>query len=234
MSERRLWGVMAAAGAGLRAGDARPKQYHQLADRAVLAWSLDALLAVPDMAGIMLALAPGDHQAAALPAAEDPRVHTCTGGADRAASVQAALRALTGIGAADTDRVLVHDAARPAVAVADIQRLIQAVGDDPDGGLLACPVRDTLKRSDDEGRVAETVAREGLWQAMTPQLFPLGRLQAALESVGEGVTDEAQAMEHSGANPRLVPGSLANLKYTYPDDALLLERWLAPWAGRTP
>lgn len=234
MSDSRLWAVMAAAGAGRRAGEAQPKQYHWLSDRPVLAWSLDALLAVPGVAGIMLAVAPGDRQAAALPAADDPRVHACTGGAERAASVLAALKALAGVGAEDKDRVLVHDAARPAVAVADIQRLVEAIGNDPDGGLLACPVRDTLKRSDAEGRVMDTVPRDGLWQAMTPQLFPLGRLRVALEAAGGRVTDEAQAMELQGARPRLVPGSLANLKYTYPDDAPLLGRWLASPTERKP
>ena len=231
MSARPLWGVIAAAGAGLRAGDEIPKQYHVVAGRSVLAWSVDALLGVKEISGVMLAVAANDARATALPAAEDQRVHFCSGGAARAASVRAALRALMAIGATDDDRVLVHDAARPAVTVSDVERLVEAVGDDPDGGLLACPVRDTLKRADAQGAVAETTAREGLWQAMTPQLFPLGRLREALEAAGDSVTDEAGAMERLGARPLLVPASLSNIKYTFPEDAPLLTRWMISTGG---
>ncbi|MDR9413937.1 MAG: 2-C-methyl-D-erythritol 4-phosphate cytidylyltransferase [Spiribacter salinus] len=231
MSASPLWGVIAAAGAGLRAGDEIPKQYHVVAGRSVLAWSLDALLAVPGMSGVMLAVAAEDTRATTLPAAEDSRVHFCSGGAERAASVRSALRALAAIGAGDEDRVLVHDAARPAVAVSDIERLVDAVGDEPDGGLLACPVRDTLKRADANGTVAETAAREGLWQAMTPQLFPLGRLRDALDAADDRVTDEAGAMERMGARPILVAASLSNIKYTYPEDAPLLARWMISTGG---
>ncbi|TVO62306.1 2-C-methyl-D-erythritol 4-phosphate cytidylyltransferase [Spiribacter vilamensis] len=207
-------------------GSVRPKQYHAIAGRPVLAWSVDALLGIPAIAGVMIVRSADDTCLEAVMPRGDPRWRDCIGGGERQASVQAGLAALRDWGADATDRVLVHDAARPAVTQGDIRRLIDHVGDDPDGGLLAAPVRDTLKRADDEGRVASTPSRDGLWQAMTPQLFPLGRLESALAMAsGAVVTDEAQAMERLGARPRLVAGDPGNIKYTYPDDA----RWLA-WA----
>lgn len=215
-----------AAGTGQRMGSTRPKQYHAIAGRPVLAWSLDALLGIPAIAGVMVVRSADDTWLEAVMPRGGSPWRDCIGGSERQASVRAGLAALRDWGAGANDRILVHDAARPAVTQADIRRLIDDVGDDPDGGLLAAPVRDTLKRADDKGRVASTPSRDGLWQAMTPQLFPLGRLESALDlASGAAVTDEAQAMERLGAKPRLVAGDPGNIKYTYPDDA----RWLA-WA----
>ena len=210
------------------ASDDLPKQYHQLAGRSVLAWSVDALRQVSGLAGVMVVRARGDDRDwARLGLERATDVRSCQGGRTRQASVLAGLEALRGWGAADGDRILIHDAARPAVTPVAIRRLIEAVGDDPDGGLLAVPVRDTLKRADEHGRVSETADRTGLWQAMTPQLFPLGRLHEALQACADtAVTDEAQAMERLGARPRLVIGDPGNIKYTYPDDAHWLEHAL--------
>lgn len=219
---KRLWGLIAAAGSGQRLRAGTPKQYHHLAGRPVLAWSLDALFQVPDIAGVMIVRAADDALFDRASLRRDDRVRDCPGGAERQDSIRAGLAALRDWGAAEGDGVLVHDAARPAVPAADITRLIEAVADDPDGGLLAAPVRDTLKRADAAGRVADTPSREGLWQAMTPQLFPLGRLQTALAR-DTRVTDESQAMEGLGARPRLVAGDPGNIKYTYPEDI----HWLA-------
>lgn len=205
-------------------GASAPKQYHRIAGRPVLIWSVDAMHALPEIAGVVVVRASDDAHFHTVMPDRGPRLRDCAGGADRAASVQAGLAALRDWGAGADDRVLVHDAARPAVQPAEIRRLIEAVGDDPDGGLLAAPVRDTLKRADAAGRALETPPRDGLWQAMTPQCFPLARLEAALATAVEGpVTDEAQAMEHLGARPRLVASDPGNIKYTYPEDA----DWLA-------
>jgi len=217
VATRRLWGLIAAAGSGQRLCADTPKQYHHLAGRPVLAWSIDALLEGADLQAVVVVRAADDGRFEHIEQYRDERVSQCIGGAERHESVRAGLVALRERGAAETDPVLVHDAARPAVPAADIARLIETVADDPDGGLLAAPVRDTLKRADAAGRAVETPSRQGLWQAMTPQLFPLGRLQAALARGGP-VTDEAQAMEALGARPRLVAGDPGNLKYTYPDD----------------
>jgi 2-C-methyl-D-erythritol 4-phosphate cytidylyltransferase len=115
------------------------------------------------------------------------------------------------------DWVLVHDAARPCLARADVERLIEAVGEDENGGLLAVPLADTLKRADEDGRVAATEPREGLWLAQTPQMFRHGTLLRALGGVAHA-TDEATAVEALGLKPKLVPGSVRNLKVTYAGD----------------
>jgi 2-C-methyl-D-erythritol 4-phosphate cytidylyltransferase len=117
------------------------------------------------------------------------------------------------------DWVLVHDAARPCLSAAAIDRLIREVGEDEAGGLLAVPVADTLKRSDGDDRVTATERREGLWQAQTPQMFRYGFLVEALRRAGPAaITDEAGAIEKMGLKPKLVMGEPRNLKVTYPQD----------------
>lgn len=228
--EFRIWGVVPAAGIGRRFGGRCPKQYLPIAGRVAVEWSVRALLAVPALEGVVVALAPDDPFWPLLPIARDRRIFPCSGGVERADSVSAALDRLLALGAASENRVLVHDAARPALRGADVQRLLDAVGDDPDGGLLAVPVRDTLKRAGDDGRAIGTMPRDGLWQAQTPQYFPLGRLRAALSAAaakGCAVTDETQAMEMAGAKPRLVEGAPDNIKLTHPSDLPLLRAVLA-------
>jgi 2-C-methyl-D-erythritol 4-phosphate cytidylyltransferase len=121
---------------------------------------------------------------------------------------------------------LVHDAVRPCVSSEELERLLAAVDTTrPDGALLAVPVRDTLKRGGPAGQVECTVPREGLWQALTPQLFPVGALLPALEALprrGAPVTDEAQAMELAGHAPSLVPGAVTNIKLTHAEDLALI------------
>jgi 2-C-methyl-D-erythritol 4-phosphate cytidylyltransferase len=127
------------------------------------------------------------------------------------------------------DWVLVHDAARPCVTVEDLQHLIETLADDPVGGLLGVPVADTVKRVDDQDRVEETVSREGLWRALTPQMFRLGSLQKALRGAaarGLHVTDDASAMELAGFRPRMVAGSEQNIKVTRPQDLELAAVYL--------
>ena len=126
------------------------------------------------------------------------------------------------------DFVLVHDAARPCVSVADIERLV-ASAVPAGGGLLAAPLRDTLKRADARGRVVATEPRERRWRALTPQVFPRGALTSALErahAAGIAITDEAMAMEREGVQPLLVEGSEDNLKVTTPADLAVVEFWL--------
>ncbi len=224
MQARRAWAVVPAAGRGERFGSGRPKQYETLAGRAVIEWSVSALLACRDVVGVMVALAGDDRHWSTLAIASDSRVHTCCGGRHRSDSVLAGLEALHELGADDGDPVLVHDAARPAVTVAAIEALLSG-GDGPSGGLLALPVADTLKREEAGASVA-TADRSGLWAAQTPQMFPLGTLREALrdgQAQGVAVTDEAQAMERRGYRPRLVPGEAGNIKLTHRGDRMLLE-----------
>ncbi len=155
-----------------------------------------------------------------LALAGNARVQAVSGGAERADSVRQGLAALRSR-LDDDDWVLVHDAARPCLQAVELAALIERVGGDEVGGLLAAPVVDTLKRMDEVGRVAETVGRERLWRALTPQMFRFGILSRALADAaqrGMAVTDEAQAVELAGFRPLLVAGSADNLKITLPED----------------
>ncbi len=127
-----------------------------------------------------------------------------------------------------------HDAARPCLAPALLTALIDGLIDDPVGGLLAIPVADTVKRADAALRVDATVDRKALWQAQTPQMFRIGPLREALMSGDRALmTDEASAIEGLGLKPRLVQGSLSNLKVTYPEDLALAGMILAASATRS-
>ncbi len=223
-----LWCVVPAAGTGRRYGAPHPKQYELLAGRSVLGWSLRALLATAGVRGIALPLAAGDEAWRDVPECGDARVSLCRGGAQRAESVLLGIAHLRARGAEDDDQVLVHDAARPATTPELVERLLAAVAAEPDGGLLALPVGDTLKAADANARATATPSRAGLWAAQTPQCFPLGRLYAALIAApAQPITDEAAAMEALGARPKLVAGDPGNIKLTRPADRRVLETLLA-------
>lgn len=220
MSGADIWAVVPAAGRGARFGGQMPKQYLQVAGRPLLAHALDALLAHPRVAGAMVAVSADDAGWPGWSERLGKPVLRCTGGGERADSVLAALQALPPAVAA-TALVLVHDAARPNLARADLDRLIAAAGAGEDGAILAAPVRDTLKRADDAGRIAGTEPRERLWRALTPQAFRRAALtEALLRARDEGVpvTDEAMAMERAGLRPALVEGREDNFKVTTPAD----------------
>ncbi|MFO1407203.1 MAG: 2-C-methyl-D-erythritol 4-phosphate cytidylyltransferase [Steroidobacteraceae bacterium] len=228
----RRWAVVAAAGRGERYGGRLPKQYEPLLGRPVLSWSISALLGSRALDGLCVALAPGDRRFSTLPEARDPRVVTCVGGDRREASVARALDALESSAGHD-DWVLVHDAARPCLRTEDVERLLDAVRDDPVGGLLAARVADTIKVDDGRGRAARTADRSSLWRALTPQAFRYGMLRRALALCRERdrpVTDEASAIEALGLKPLLVEGRPDNLKITTPADRLAAEAVLG--AGR--
>jgi len=225
----RYWAALPAAGTGARLGAGVPKQYLQLRGRAILHWSIDRFRTHPLVSGVAVALAPGDTHWGGLGLAGDPGIMVAEGGAERCHSVLNCLRRL-GREASPGDWVLVHDAARPCVRRTDIDSLIEAVREHPVGGILALPVRDTLKRADADSGIAETVERRGLWHALTPQLFRLRPLTEAIESAlaaGRIVTDEAQAMELAGMRPALVRGHSDNIKITHADDLALADLFLA-------
>jgi 2-C-methyl-D-erythritol 4-phosphate cytidylyltransferase len=229
MSNLRFWVVIPAAGSGRRMSDAaRPKQYLPLVGRTVIEWALEPLLAHPGCQAIIVVLAAQDAYWPTLPASVQPRIGIAHGGAERADSVRAGLAALRDQCDAD-DWVLVHDAARPCLSAADLQRLLDAVQDDAVGGLLAAPLVDTLKRADAAQRVAQTLSRESLWRAQTPQMFRHGVLERALAAAAQQrmtVTDESQALELAGHQPRLVAGHADNLKITVSADLEQAERIL--------
>ena len=224
----RCYALVPCAGAGLRAGTAVPKQYAPLAGRPLVAHTLAALRAVPEIEATLVVVSPDDARFGALiPAAEHDRDWLAAAGGDsRAQTVANGLAELRRRGADDDDWVLVHDAARCLLRPAWVQRLIAACRDDAVGGLLAVPLADTLKRGHDS-RVQATVDRRHLWAAQTPQMFRLGLLQRALGHAGPQVTDEASAVEALGLQPLLVQGAWENLKITWPADFGLAERLLA-------
>jgi 2-C-methyl-D-erythritol 4-phosphate cytidylyltransferase len=220
----RAWAVVPAAGSGRRMGSAVPKQYLPLLGKPLLSWSLAPLLASERIEAIVLVVAPGDSGWRTLAEGND-RVLPAEGGAERCNSVLNGLAMLAERAAPD-DWVLVHDAARPCLSREELDALFETLGEDRVGGLLAVPLADTLKTADGAGRVARTVPREGLWRALTPQMFRYGVLRDALAAaVGAGitVTDEAAAIEYAGHRPMLVPGRAANLKVTGPEDLELAE-----------
>lgn len=209
-------------------GAARPKQYLPLAGKTVLEWTLERLCAQPQLQGLMVALAPDDAHWESLEMDCALPLWCVDGGAERCHSVLNALHALADRAAPD-DWVLVHDAARPCVRNSDIDRLIESGRHHGVGALLAIPVRDTMKRCDASGTVSETVSREHLWLALTPQMFRLGALRQALGDAIAGavlVTDEASAMERAGLSPRVVPGHSDNIKITRPEDLALAQFYL--------
>lgn len=227
---------MPAAGRGKRLGAELPKQYLPLAGRSMLEWSLQIFLTDAACRGVAVALSPGDAHWPAVRARLARAVIEAPGGAERSDSVRQALETLRTHGADDADWVLVHDAARPCMTRAELDALLHGVaredaaGQAPlGGGILALPLADTLKRGvTDSGSVVseETIPREGLWRALTPQMFRLGALLAALRAAVAAdrvPTDEAQAMEWLGAKPRLISGESTNLKVTTAADLALAE-----------
>jgi 2-C-methyl-D-erythritol 4-phosphate cytidylyltransferase len=223
----RYWAIIAAAGGGSRMRSETPKQYLRAAGRTLIEHSVDAFLKLDWIEGIVVVLPKGDDIFGKLSGCRNQRVHTATGGASRADSILAGLNCVAELAKDDRLYVLVHDAARPCITRVDIERLRNEASDEQ-GGVLAIPIADTLKRAQDE-RVGETVDRRGLWAAQTPQLFRLDLLRSALAFAAQRkveVTDEAAAMEAKGARPRLVPGRKSNIKVTYPEDLALAEFWL--------
>ena len=223
--------LIPAAGSGSRVAGAQPKQYAALAGKPML-WHAVAAVCHAPVEMVFVVLAPGD---TAYPSCDwsafagrlEPLY---CGGATRRDSVYNGLVAAMAAVQAD-DWVLVHDAARPCLPAADLERLIGECRDDQIGGILALPVAETVKRAgkDEAGaqRIAGTEDRAQLWLAQTPQMFRAGLLADALRKAPASVTDEASAVEAMGLRPRLVLGSRENLKVTYLEDLALAEAILA-------
>ena len=226
----RRWAVIPAAGIGRRVGGEIPKQYLSVRGRAVIEHSLARLLRHPAVDGVVVATQPDDPWWPRLALAAHERVSRVTGGDERYLSVLRGLESLDGI-ASREDWVLVHDAVRPCVRADDIDRLIEAAAGGGSGAVLGVPARDALKRADGEGRVVSTLGREGLWHALTPQMFRfrelLNALRAAEERGEERIGDESQAMEARGILPKMVKGHADNIKITWPEDLMLAELFLA-------
>ncbi|MES2606601.1 MAG: 2-C-methyl-D-erythritol 4-phosphate cytidylyltransferase [Pseudomonadota bacterium] len=223
----RYFLVLPAAGSGQRMASERPKQYLEINGRTLLQHTLERLGSMACFERIVLVLSPQDAWwpviEQQLPSSIRQKLTVATGGSQRADSVANGLQALQGV-AQRQDWILVHDVVRPCIHHSDVELLITAVKDEVAGGLLATPVRDTLKRSSDLQVVEQTVDRRNLWCAATPQMFRYRLLLESLQKVtaaGRTVTDEAEAVEACGHPVKLVQGRTDNLKVTYPQDLQL-------------
>jgi 2-C-methyl-D-erythritol 4-phosphate cytidylyltransferase len=221
----RYFALLPAAGVGARMEAETPKQYMRLAGRTMLWHAIHAFEAIEAVERTFVVLAPADdhwnrHDWSGL---DKLSVLDC-GGATRAETVLNGLKAIVGEAGPD-DWVLVHDAARPCVSERLLVRLLEELANDAVGGILAAPVADTLKREGEAGRILETVSRDKLWGAQTPQMFRHGLLTKALAYAGTAVTDEASAVEALGLSPKLVESDMTNLKVTWPRDIEVAE-WL--------
>ncbi|QWD73204.1 2-C-methyl-D-erythritol 4-phosphate cytidylyltransferase [Polynucleobacter sp. MG-5-Ahmo-C2] len=239
-SKKKCHALLPTAGTGSRLGGDLPKQFQQLAGRPMLAYAIDAFMQSPLIESIWIGVAPGfidNPILKTLTKGSKPIHFLPTGGLTRQETVCNTLAALLKSGMPEDDWVLVHDAARPGITPALIQKLIDLVLATDVGGLLAVPLADTLKQADLDSVIAgnmphveKTIPREHLWQAQTPQMFGLKKLHAALEDairLEADVTDEASAMELGGMRPLLIEGATRNFKVTHPADWELMQLLLS-------
>jgi len=221
----RYFALIPAAGVGARMAASGPKQYLKLGGKPMLRHAIDAFLFSELIAHTYVVVSADDPVIDSIVPSHGVTVLRC-GGATRMESVRNGLAAL-GATLRDNDWVLVHDAARPGLDEALIEKLITTTGEHPVGGLLALPVVDTVKRS--MGGEVGTVSRDGLWLAQTPQMFRYKLLREALAAARDPnqITDDASAVEALGLSPKLVEGHPRNMKVTLPLDVRIAEMYLA-------
>jgi len=231
-TEQDIWAIVPAAGIGKRMSSDIPKQYLAILGKTILEHTIERLLAVKKITGVLVCISHNDQHWKNLAITKKPSVESVEGGVERMHSVYNALNYLVENHFSKNNNshanpfVLVHDAVRPCVSVLDIEKLIENLSEDEVGGLLATPAVDTLKRVNEQGRVVETISRENCWRAQTPQMFRLGLLKKSIElqlNRKQVVSDEAGAMEAAGFQPKIVEGSQENIKLTLPSDLPLLE-----------
>jgi 2-C-methyl-D-erythritol 4-phosphate cytidylyltransferase len=236
VNKPNIWAIIPAAGVGRRMKSSIPKQYLAIHQRPVIEHTLKAMARSPHIQGLVIALGDHDEYWADVELPADKPIIRARGGQERANSVVNALDALFEWPEFDAqhDWVMVHDAVRPCIRQQDISKLVEMVGDDINGGILAHPVRDTIKRAalaDDQAIIETTVDRTDLWHALTPQYFPALRLHQSLSAALTSgkhplITDESSAMEQAGYAPRLVHGHEDNIKITHPDDLRLASLFI--------
>ncbi len=229
----KIIALVPAAGTGTRLGDSLPKQYLDINGQALIVHTLQALARVARIEKIIVVLSAEDQHWRGLVANDGPawralstRVETLNvGGKSRRDSVLNGLNAMSEESQKDA-WIMVHDAARPCIRTELIEQFLDELEGDQIGGLLALPLADTIKLSDGTLRVVKTLSRDDIWRAQTPQMFRLQMLQKALNA-SPNATDEAEAIEASGHQPKLVMGDSANLKVTYATDLKLAKMLLS-------
>jgi len=225
MSGPRVHALIPAAGRSVRFGGTTLKQYTHLMGLPVMAHSIEAVMAHAAIESVTVALASDDGIFEQLVQPLFPAVKTVAGGSSRARTVMNGLEFICGQ-YPGCQWILVHDAARPCLAAADLDRLLEEGLESDAGAILAMPVSDTLKLADDSARIEQTIDRSRYWAAQTPQLFPIRMLQQQLaDALADGVepTDEASVIERGGYHPLLVKGSSTNIKITGAEDLALAE-----------
>ncbi len=216
--------IIPAAGSGTRMGLNHPKQYHLLAGIPILVRTVKQFVQSSCIEKIVVVV-PADRSDSTLQLFETyglagENLHVVAGGKRRQDSVKAGIDSLAG----DIDIVLVHDGARPLVSQGVIRRCYDAAVCHG-AAIAAVPVIDTLKKSDTDNTIIQTVDREDLWQAQTPQAARLSLLLAAYDAAGDrDVTDEASLLELAGTSVHLVEGSATNIKITRPEDLVIAEK----------
>lgn len=224
--QQKIWAIIPAAGIGARMASAVPKQYLLLGDHPVIEITLQKIVSLPFIAGVVVALHPNDTYWQSLPCAQHTKIHTVVGGETRQASVAAALAYLDAQHMAKDDWLFVHDAARPCVSVEKIHELcVTAIGENG-AAILAKPVSDTVKKSNNGTHITTTENRDALWLAHTPQMFRASELVQALDFAKANniqFTDEASAVEAMGNPVRLVVDASTNMKITRPEDLALAQ-----------
>ncbi|MFW5450113.1 MAG: 2-C-methyl-D-erythritol 4-phosphate cytidylyltransferase [Methylophagaceae bacterium] len=233
VNNEAVWAIVPAAGIGARMQADKPKQYLELEGKTVIEHTLQRLASHPRIKGIIVAVAKADPWWPQLSVDSESPIHIVEGGASRADSVLNALLELAII-SSDDPWVLVHDAARPCLRHQDIDSMLEALSGHPVGGILGIPVNDTVKRANTNKEIIETVDRQSLWRASTPQMFHLQALKQALQSAKQQqltITDEASAMEVAGFQPMMVEGHSDNIKITVPQDLALASLFIQQQRG---
>ena len=224
MSELSFSVVIPAAGIGKRVGADIPKQYLAILDKTIIEHSIAPFLAHPDIKKVIVSVAKNDQWFKTLSVAQHPKLTIVEGGKERVDSVLNALKTLP-----NNDYVLVHDAARPCLQTSDIDKLISHARTTKTGAMLACRVRDTMKRTNQSNQIKHTVERQNLWHALTPQMFNNQQLITAISNIDEQhlITDEASAIKLAGGSVTILEGRSDNLKVTQSEDLLLAEFYLS-------
>ena len=224
----KYWVVIPAAGIGKRMGSDIPKQYVSVRGKTVIEHTIDNFISRKEIQNICISISESDNYWSTLPISKNKKIITTVGGNERYESVYNGLRALQDK-ANDDDWVLVHDAVRPCLKKSIIDRLITDISSHDVGGILALPCFETMKRVNNNKQVEETINREIIWRAQTPQIFKYKKLLLAIEkAINENIliTDEAMAMELSNYKPIVIMGDEKNIKITHKDDLKHLELFL--------
>jgi 2-C-methyl-D-erythritol 4-phosphate cytidylyltransferase len=223
LSQHPIYAVVPAAGIGKRMGSETPKQYLTIDEQCIIEYALAPLLAHPLIEKVVVALSNNDQWFDTLDIGNHPKIIRVAGGSERANSVLNALQVLP-----ENGFVMVHDGARPCLTLRDINQLINNVTH-TQGAILGSLVRDTMKRVSEAGIIEQTVSRERLYHALTPQIFSTVQLKSVLKKAienGVNVTDEASAMEWHGMNIKMIEGRSDNIKITRPEDLQLAQLFL--------